>query len=66
MIEINTILGIIGSILALILWYIRRRQDTLPERKDKEIDNAIQSADDVSRINHILNDRMRNKDSSNK
>ena len=64
--EVGTLIALLSSLSSLIVIWVKHREVNKPKRDDKEIDNAIQSADDVSIINHGLNDRMRERDSSSK
>ena len=62
--EPNSILAIIGSILSLVLLYLRRREDTKPKREDEEIDKTVASGDGkaIGSLIHGELNRMRNSD----
>ena len=63
---VEGILGFLGVALSFALYIMRKREANAPSRQNKEIDDASQSADDIGRLNHELNDRMRRKNPDSK
>lgn len=59
------VLGVLGTVLAIVLFVLRSRASKAPSRKDKEIDNAFAKGHNaISSVTHDTIDRLRHKDPS--